>query len=163
MTTVLSDTSPLNYLVQIGQSSLLPSLFGEVSIAAAVGEELSRPRTPDSVRNWFASKPSWLKVETTAIWNGPKLPLLHDGERETLVLALAIGAELVIMDDRAGVSAGRARGLRVTGTIGVLDIAAERKLIDLSEAVRRLRATNFRVAPGMIEKLLARHRPERKA
>jgi predicted nucleic acid-binding protein len=40
---VVSDTSPLNYLVLIGQEAILPSLFGRVLTTPAVLRELSHP------------------------------------------------------------------------------------------------------------------------
>jgi predicted nucleic acid-binding protein len=36
------------------------------------------------------------------------------------------------------------KGLRVTGTLGLLDLAAERGLIDFAEAIRSLERTSFR-------------------
>ena len=55
-------------------------------------------------------------------------------------------------------AAARARGLDVIGTVGVLDRAATRRLIDIADAVARLRATNFRIRPALLEALLADHR-----
>jgi predicted nucleic acid-binding protein len=66
-------------------------------------------------------------------------------------------ANLLLMDDREGVSAARSRGLAVTGTIGILDIAATRGLIRLNEAVERLKRTSFRYPPDLLNALLARH------
>jgi predicted nucleic acid-binding protein len=43
----------------------------------------------------------------------------------------------------------------VTGTLGVLDIAAERRLIDLPIALTQLQATDFYVSQGLIDALLA--------
>jgi predicted nucleic acid-binding protein len=63
-----------------------------------------------------------------------------------------------MMDDRAGVAVAYLHGLAVTGTLGVLDLAARRGLIDLATAVARLKATNFRYPPEIIESLLAQHR-----
>jgi predicted nucleic acid-binding protein len=54
---------------------------------------------------------------------------LDDGERAAIALAVAIGAELILMDDRAGVAVAYQKGLTVTGTLGVLDLAARRGLI----------------------------------
>jgi predicted nucleic acid-binding protein len=42
------------------------------------------------------------------------------------------------------------------GTIGILDLAAEKRLIDLPQVVSRLTHTNFRIAQRMIEELLQR-------
>ena len=45
----------------------------------------------------------------------------------------------------------------VTGTLGVLDRAARRGLIDLAAALTRLKATNFRCRPEIMDALLAQH------
>jgi predicted nucleic acid-binding protein len=50
MTAVVSDTSPLNYLILIDAVDLLPRLFSEVYIPAIVAEELTRGQTPMPVR-----------------------------------------------------------------------------------------------------------------
>jgi predicted nucleic acid-binding protein len=44
---VISDTSPLRYLVLIGQADLLPALYTEVLIPEAVADELNQPATLD--------------------------------------------------------------------------------------------------------------------
>ena len=59
---VISDTSPLRYLVLIGHSELLCALYAEVLIPEAVLNELIQPATPDAVRRWITQRPSWLKV-----------------------------------------------------------------------------------------------------
>jgi len=43
---VVSDTSPLNYLVLIGADHVLPALFGQVVAPPAVLAELQRTKTP---------------------------------------------------------------------------------------------------------------------
>ena len=60
----------------------------------------------------------------------------------------------MLMDDRAGVSVARAQGLAVVGTIGILDLAVRRKLIDIGDAVARLKTTNFRYRPSLLDTLL---------
>jgi hypothetical protein len=47
---VVSDTSPINYLVLIQQEILLPALYGRVVIPPAVYGELQRSQTPVEVR-----------------------------------------------------------------------------------------------------------------
>jgi predicted nucleic acid-binding protein len=51
---------------------------------------------------------------------------LDAGEAEAIALALEIGAELLLMDDRLGRESARHLGLHYTGLIGVL-IEARRK------------------------------------
>jgi predicted nucleic acid-binding protein len=158
---VVADAGPLHYLVLIDAIGLLPRLFGTVVVPDLVRAELSRPRTPDLVRTWLASGPPWLEVRSVPAPSAPLPPKLGEGEREAIALAHAIGAELILMDDRAGVAVARSQGLEATGTLGVLARAAARKLVDLPPAVERLKATNFRCSPTLLDALLAREREQR--
>ena len=51
---VVTDTSPINYLILIGYVDVLPVLHGDVVIPQAVARELRDPRTPELVRQWIA-------------------------------------------------------------------------------------------------------------
>jgi predicted nucleic acid-binding protein len=59
--------------------------------------------------------------------------------------------------------AARDHGLETVGTIGLLDLAAQRGLIDLQPAFAALRATNFRHPPALLDALLAADRARREA
>ena len=87
---------------------------------------------------------------------------MDEGERAAIALAGAIGADLIVMDDRNGVDFARARGFAVTGTLGVLDLAAQRGLINLIEAFTRLKATTFHYRQGLLDALLAQESEEEK-
>jgi predicted nucleic acid-binding protein len=151
---VISDTSPLRYLILIGQADLLPALYSEVLIPEAVADELNQPASPDAVRRWLLHRPAWLQViPLTARPVSVSLPDLDPGEHDAILLALHLRADLVLTDDREGVE--EARRLTVTGTLGVLDRAAERGLIELAPAIARLRQTNFRVDPALLDRLRA--------
>jgi predicted nucleic acid-binding protein len=52
----------------------------------------------------------------------------------------------------------RRQGLASTGTLGVLDLAARQRLIDLAAAFERLKATSFYYRQGLLDALLAQHR-----
>jgi predicted nucleic acid-binding protein len=52
---VVSDASPVNYLVLIDAISVLPALFGEVFIPRAVWSELCSNDSPPMVRGWAVS------------------------------------------------------------------------------------------------------------
>lgn len=160
MAVVVADTGPPRYLVLIGQIDLLPALFGGVILPETVQAELSHVRAPSLVRDWIARPPSWLQVMPAPSGSTFARSGLDDGERAALTLADSLHADLVLMDDRRGVAAALAHGLNVIGTLGVLDLAARRGLADLALALTRLKATNFRVAPKMLDDLLARHQRE---
>ena len=50
------------------------------------------------------------------------------------------------------------RGLVVTGTLGVLDLAADKGFLDFAEAIGDLKRTNFRIPMDPVETLLAKHK-----
>ena len=58
------------------------------------------------------------------------------------------------MDDRAARTAAKQKDLKVIGTLGVLKLAQDRRLIDLKVAVRKLEETNFRISKILLETLL---------
>lgn len=62
MLLVIADTSPIRYLVQIGQIDLLCRLFEKVSIPIEVAEELRDPSAPSAVQSWIKEPPAWLNV-----------------------------------------------------------------------------------------------------
>jgi predicted nucleic acid-binding protein len=82
-------------------------------------------------------------------------PSLHldRGETEAISLALELGAQLLV-DERLGREAASSRGVRVAGTLAVLSLAAERKLLDLPSAVNKLRATTFRASAALYQAVL---------
>ena len=64
------------------------------------------------------------------------------------------------MDDRAGRQEARRRGLEVTGTLGILRIAAERGLIDVPIALKNLRTTNFYLDDELIGAVFGKWLPD---
>jgi len=135
---VIADTGPLNYLLLIDQIDLLPRIFDAVHIPDAVCAELADSRAPQIVGDWIAKPPSWLiSMPTPAI--GVSSSMLDAGEEAAIALAVRLKADLLLMDDRAGVRAALAR--EVIGALGILDQAAAAGLVDLPAVVARLTAT----------------------
>jgi predicted nucleic acid-binding protein len=58
---IVSDTSPINYLVLIGEIEILQKLAGQVIIPRAVYHELQDPHTPKQVKDWIDSAPTWIE------------------------------------------------------------------------------------------------------
>ena len=122
----VSDTSPLNYLALIGEIELLPRIFTRVLIPPAVLSELNHARTPPVVAAWAANLPSWVDVVPPG--QAIEEAALGRGETEAIAVALQICADVTLIDERKASVVARHHGLIVTGTLGILDIAAERGL-----------------------------------
>jgi predicted nucleic acid-binding protein len=150
--TVISNTSPLNYLALIGFQDILPALFGRVLIPDAVWHELRSPEAPQLVKNWLDASPSWLDRRVVS-QVPPDLQHLDAGEREAIALAQSVDASLVLLDERRGRRVARNLGLVVSGTLGVLDLAARRGLVDFADALERLERTTFRATPRLLRRI----------
>jgi predicted nucleic acid-binding protein len=156
---VVSDTSPLRYLVAIGGIDWLPVLFGEVICPPEVIGECLHPAAPAELRHWASSRPAWLRVvaEEAGSLPLPDGPALDRGEDAALRLARDLPAELVLIDERKGRAVAARLGLAITGTVGVLVEASLRGLADFDVAIQLLKdGTNFRIEDDVLT--LARRR-----
>ena len=155
MQLVIADTGPVNYLILIGYIDILPRLFERVALPVVVRAELSDSLAPAEVRRWIATPPPWLEIhDTTGL---PTVSGLDDGETAAIALAESLGADLLLIDERDGYRAALKKGLRVTGTLGLLDLAAGRRLLDFQEAIVALERTTFRRPDELLNALVAKH------
>ncbi len=120
MPEIICNTSPLQYLHQIGVLHILPALVKTVTIPPAVQEGLN------TGRNLGLSLPNlqsldWIVVRGPA--SAATLPLVTDlgpGEKEVLALALETPDSICVLDDALARQVARTLQLRITGTLGVL-------------------------------------------
>lgn len=154
MILVVADTSPIHYLLIIQEIDVLARLYDHVVIPSAVYRELTHPHAPALARTWVSSLPKWAEVRAASqVELGG---VLDPGEAEAIALAQELKADSVLLDEAEGRQEALRRGLAVSGTVGVLEKAAERDLVDLSEAFERLARTNFRIAPELLREALQR-------
>ena len=140
---VIADTSVLCYLVLIEQVELLPHLFGQIAIPQAVSEELRAEGAPAPLQEWMVRLPTWLKIYSVTSIADITLERLHSGERNAILLAEQLEADLIILDEKAARQIAKERGLNLTGLLGILETAATRQLIDLPTVLERLQQTTF--------------------
>ena len=155
MRLVIADSGPINYLVLIGEVHQLPRLFERMILPSAVHFELSNKDAPLEVQAWIENPPAWLKIVDAPLVGN--VPGIHRGEASAIALATSMRADLLLMDDRKGVRHAREQGLRVTGTLGVLDLAASRGFLDFQRALTALESTNFRMPLGLMAMLRDKH------
>ena len=161
MTTVVSDTSPINYLCLIAAVDVLSKLFAQVLIPPTVLAELRHPRAPQAVATWLAHPPDWVVVR-------PPLEVRTDvgldpGETEAISLALELNIPAILMDERRGRLAAEKCGISAVGTLNILEVADMRGLLVFENAIARLRRTSFRVNDAFIDALIAKIRARKGA
>jgi predicted nucleic acid-binding protein len=133
----------------------LPRLFTTVFVPDAVHKELCHPTAPPTLQEWIAERPAWLEVMPVDLIDDAALQPLGAGERAAITLALSMHADLILIDERKGTSVAIAKGFTVTGTLGILRLAAQGGLIDLADTIAKLKLTNFRYRQEMLDDLLS--------
>ena len=129
MAKIIFDTSPLQYLYQLGLIDLIPKLMKQIVVPQAVVDELAQGSrigvaVPDPL------KLEWVTVER--VDSAHLLLLAWDlgpGEREALALALQEAEGLVILDDGLARLAAKTLQIPHMGTLGILLRAKQAMLL----------------------------------
>lgn len=127
MRKVVSNTTPLIALADIGQLELLHKLYGEIMIPEAVFNEVE-----SELARMMVSKAEWIKKVKVHHPDRKSLfsSRLHAGEVEAIILAEEENANLLIMDDNAAKKTAKYLGFQVTGTLGVIVKAKQNGYIE---------------------------------
>jgi predicted nucleic acid-binding protein len=159
----VSNTTPLRYLIAIEQEHLLGKLFEKVFVPAAVHEEFTESKTPENVRRFVLSLPGWFEVRTVQESHATAFPVtLHRGEREAILLAETLRADVLLIDDQIGRTIALGRSLPLSGTLGVLERADTVGLVsDFPQVLKQLKASGFFFTDSLEQQLLQRHRARR--
>ncbi len=147
MSEIISNTSPLQYLHQLGVLDVLPKLVTTITVPPAVQDELTAGRKlglnlPD------LNSLDWIIVRRPS--SAVALPMVTDlgaGEREVLALALETADSVCVLDDALARQVASALQLRVTGTLGVLIDANRAGLLTaIRPQLDQLQSLGFRLA-----------------
>lgn len=159
----VSNTTPLRYLIDIEQEHLLGQLFEKVLVPVAVHEELTDAKTPETVRRRVLSMPDWFEVRTVQETQKTTFPVtLHRGELEAILLAEALHADVLLIDEQIGRTIARSRKLPLSGTLGVLERADKMGFVgDFPQVLRRLKTSGFFISEPLEQQLLERHHKRR--
>ena len=153
---VVSDASPLVTLARIGRLELLAVLYGRVIVPEAVWQEITGV-SAEKAGVVDLRQASWLEhrtVKDLAAVESLRLQL-DRGESEAVVLSLELGADLLLMDERAGREAAQRKGLRVIGLLGLLSEAKQRRIIGLlAPVLEELRQADFRMSAELVDRVL---------
>ena len=115
---IVSDTSVITNLYQIGQLDILEELFSEIVIPQGVYEELEKlpeQKMQIDAINWITIR----KIKDEARYFQLR-KTLDRGESESIVLAIELRADALLIDEKKGRKIARESGVEVTGLLGVL-------------------------------------------
>ena len=99
-------------------------------------------------RNWATNPPPW--VEVLSPKSGFILVQLDPGESEAIALASEVHADILLIDEQAGRQVAVRTGLKVAGTLSVLDEAEQAGLVDFDGVVAEPQKTSFRVSRAVL-------------
>lgn len=158
-TIIISDTSVITNLAAIDRLTLLPQLYGRVTIPAAVYRELAEidPPVPGTLEVQTAP---WLEVRSVSdrevVESLQEDARLDIGESEAIALALELSAALLLIDERRGRAEADRLGIKITGLLGILVEAKGKSLVvAVKPLLDDLIATSeFRVSRALYEKIL---------
>lgn len=146
---VVSDTSPITTLLQIGRADLLERLYQDVLIPEAVREELSHAHL--SLPAFFKYRAAKDRQEVERL-----LADIDPGEAEAIVLAKEIHADLLLIDETEGRRVAAREGVRFIGLLGVLLHAKQEGYISsLRNVIRELETkTTFHLSEELKTRVL---------
>ena len=146
---VVSDTSVVTALIQIGRVDLLAEIFGRVFIPQAVARELAVSHVV---------LPTWIQtMKVRDIQTVEDLCLeLDAGESEAITLAMELAADFLLMDEKLGRAAAQRAGLTTIGILGVAAAAKRRGLLEsVASVIRELKEeASFWISPELEARVL---------
>jgi predicted nucleic acid-binding protein len=138
-------------LTCIGEHELLHQLFERIFIPKAVYQELTHQNTPDIVRQLMLSPPGWIEIHEVEEPTNTSLDHLDVGEKEAILLAEKMGADILLIDEKKGRLTATERGLTILGVLGLLELAYRQEKVDLQCAIDKLLQTNLKISPSLIQ------------
>lgn len=152
---IIANTSPLFYLHKLGCFDILQKLYGEIITPSAVVKELEEGNKI-GIDVPFTDNFNWIRVEKVSIPKFIKLiPDLGAGEAEVLALGCEKKDSLLILDDALARKIAKLQKLKVTGTIGILLKAKERKyIVEIAPILKKLKEANFYLHDELIKEIL---------
>lgn len=151
---IVSDTSVISNLIQLGHIHLLKDLFDEVIIPQEVKSELNNNQ---SISLEVARLP-WLKtikIRDQQLFNS-LLTQLDAGESEAIVLAIQLKADVLLIDEKKGRRIALQNNIHIIGLLGILVEAKKAGVLDkIKPSLEKLvNEIGFRVSPHLCQNIL---------
>ena len=157
---VVSDSSPLITLARISRLDLLRSLYERILIPSEVHHEVT-VAGGDLPGGREVRLADWIQVvrERSPVAKSLERACegLGGGERGSILLAKALPADLVLLDEWKARGVAQSAGLAVVGCLGVLEFGARKGLVsDLRSSYLDLLRQGIRFDLRLLQESLAR-------
>lgn len=144
---IISDTSCLIVLDNIGELSLLHKLFGQIIITQEIANEFNK------------ELPGWINIKSPVNKNYQKIleASLDKGEASAIAYAIEQTDCLLIIDDNKGRKYAEQLGIRITGTLGVVvDAKHSGHIESVKPILDKIKTTDFRISADLEKQILER-------
>lgn len=128
MLKVVSNTTPILSFMKLNRLDILEKIYKEIIIPEAVYQELEKGKSKYYID---ISNEDWIKIFKVKNKNliGQLEKDLDKGEGEAIALSLEISADLLLIDEKLGRKVAKEKGIKISGTIGVLLKAKKKGII----------------------------------
>lgn len=151
---IIADSSPLITLAIIDKLEILELLFKEVIISKGVYEEIIKKNKPKSekLRQYFMNN---VKEVNNKIAVNILKQDIDLGEAESIILALELQVEDILIDDLKGRKYAKIEGLKIIGSMGLLLEAKRRGFIkEIKPLIEILIKNDIRLGDSLIKQVL---------
>jgi len=145
---IISDTSCLIALSNIGMLHILQDLFEEVLITPEVNEEFG-----NQLPNWIVTLQVKDKLKQAEIEEK-----LDKGEASSIALALEITNSTLIIDEVKGRNIAKNLNIEIIGTVGIIILAGKKGVIkDVVSVVLKLVNNGFRLSNNIVDRIIEKY------
>jgi len=140
MPEMISNTSCLIVLTNIGMQDVLRKMYGQITVTEEVAVEFGEPL------------PSWIQIASVQDQKAVRIlaSSVDLGEASTIALAMEREGAVMILDDLKARKLAQSLEMKFTGTIGVLVKAKQKGFLDSTEeCLMRLQACGFRLSSAV--------------
>lgn len=157
---IIADASPLIAFGGIDKLSVLFDLFGKVVIPEIVATECLIDKTrpgATAISKAIDDKLIQIAHSTKELHqDNNELAKLDDGEAAAIALAYSLNLPLVI-DEKLGRDVAKKLGVKIIGTIGVLLLAKEKKMLGtIKPILLQLKSGGYFLSTALIKDALQR-------
>ena len=147
---IIGDSSALVSLATMDRLDLLEKIFGKIYVPQAVYDEVTISYKPQSVKLKEFLLDKVVSVELDISKMG-----LGQGELEAIALYKNMKSDFLLIDDRRAKKFAQLNGVNVIGSLGVIILAKESKLVEsIRDDLEKLVNSSLFISQDLIDRVL---------